>query len=153
MGKVESRINELKIAFPRAPKSVAAYIRTEQTGQLVFAARQPAMVNGELISKGLLGQDFEIDEANKAARICNLNALTASKGIIGDFDRIKQRVKIVGYAASLPTFTQQHAIVNGASELLLGILSENRIHARSAVGMAVLAMNASVGIELSLEVE
>jgi enamine deaminase RidA (YjgF/YER057c/UK114 family) len=153
MGKVESRINELKIALPEAPKPVAAYISAKQTGKLVFTAGQLPMVNGELISKGLLGQDVEIDEANKAARICTLNALAAIKGVIGDLDRIKQIVRVVGYVASVPTFTQQPAVVNGASELLLEIFGENGKHVRSAVGMAVLPLNASVEIELTVEVE
>ena len=153
MGKIESRINELKIVLPDAPKPVAAYIPAKQTGKLVFTAGQLPMVNGELISKGLLGQDVEIDEANKAARICTLNALAAIKGVIGDLDRIKQIVRVVGYVASVPTFIQQPAVVNGASELLLEIFGENGKHARSAVGMAVLPLNASVEIELTVEVE
>ena len=153
MGKVESRINELKLALPGAPKPVAAYIPAKQTGKLVFTAGQLPMVNGELVSKGLLGQDVEIDEANKAARICTLNALAAIKGVIGDLDRIKQIVRVVGYVASVPTFTQQPAVVNGASELLLEIFGENGKHARSAVGMAVLPLNASVEIELTVEIE
>jgi enamine deaminase RidA (YjgF/YER057c/UK114 family) len=153
VGKVESRINELKITLPEVPKPVAAYIPAKQTGKLVFTAGQLPMVNGELISKGLLGQDVEIDEANKAARICTLNALAAIKGVIGDLDRIKQIVRVVGYVASVPTFTQQPAVVNGSSELLLEIFGENGKHARSAVGMTVLPLNASVEIELTVEVE
>jgi enamine deaminase RidA (YjgF/YER057c/UK114 family) len=153
MGKVESKLSELKLSLPDAPKPVAAYIPAKQTGNLVFTAGQLPMVNGELISKGLLGQDVEIDEANKAARICTLNALAAIKGVIGDLDRIKQIVRVVGYVASVPTFTQQPAVVNGASELLLEIFGENGKHARSAVGMAVLPLNASVEIELTVEVE
>jgi enamine deaminase RidA (YjgF/YER057c/UK114 family) len=153
MGKLESRLNQLKLALPAVPKPVAAYIPAKQSGKLVFTAGQLPMVNGELISKGLLGQDVDIDEANNAARICTLNALAAIKGVIGDLDRIKQIVRVVGYVASVPTFTQQPAVVNGASELLLEIFGENGKHARSAVGMAVLPLNASVEIELTVEVE
>jgi enamine deaminase RidA (YjgF/YER057c/UK114 family) len=153
MGKVESIINELKLSLPDVPKPVASYIPAKQTGNLVFTAGQLPMLNGELISKGLLGQDVEIEEANKAARICTLNALAAIKGVIGDLDRIKQIVRVVGYVASVPTFTQQPAVVNGASELLLEVFGENGKHARSAVGMAVLPLNASVEIELTVEVE
>ena len=153
MGKVESKLNELKLSLPDAPKPVAAYIPAKQTGNLVFTAGQLPMVSGELISKGLLGQDVEVDEANKAARICTLNALAAIKGVIGDLDRIKNIVRVVGYVASVPTFTQQPAVVNGASELLLEIFGENGKHARSAVGMAVLPLNASVEIELTVEIE
>ena len=150
---IEQKLKELNLELPDAPKPVAAYIPAKQTGNLVFTAGQLPMVNGELISKGLLGQDVEIDEANKAARICTLNALAAIKGVIGDLDRIKQIVRVVGYVASVPTFTQQPAVVNGASELLLEIFGENGKHARSAVGMAVLPLNASVEIELTVEVE
>ena len=153
MPNYEKIINDLGLKLPDAPKPVAAYIPAKQTGNLVFTAGQLPMVNGELISKGLLGQDVEIDEANKAARICTLNALAAIKGVIGDLDRIKQIVRVVGYVASVPTFTQQPAVVNGASELLLEIFGENGKHARSAVGMAVLPLNASVEIELTVEVE
>ncbi len=153
MANTESRMKEMGLALPEAPKPVAAYIPAKQSGNLVFTAGQLPMVNGELISKGLLGQDVEIDEANKAARICTLNALAAIKGLIGDLDRIKQIVRVVGYVASVPTFTQQPAVVNGASELLLEIFGENGKHARSAVGMAVLPLNASVEIELTVEVE
>jgi enamine deaminase RidA (YjgF/YER057c/UK114 family) len=153
VANIESRIKEIGFSLPEAPKPVAAYIPAKQTGNLVFTAGQLPMVNGELISKGLLGQDVEIDEANKAARICTLNALAAIKRVIGDLDRIKQIVRVVGYVASVPTFTQQPAVVNGASELLLEIFGENGKHARSAVGMAVLPLNASVEIELTVEIE
>jgi enamine deaminase RidA (YjgF/YER057c/UK114 family) len=150
---IESRLKEIGLSLPDAPKPVAAYIPAKQTGNLVFTAGQLPMVNGELISKGLLGQNVEIDEAYKAARICTLNALAAIKGVIGDLDRIKQIVRVVGYVASVPTFTQQPAVVNGTSELLLEIFGENGKHARSAVGIAVLPLNASVEIELTVEIK
>ena len=153
MGDIELKIKKLGLTLPEAPKPVAAYIPAKQSGNLVFTAGQLPMVNGELVSKGLLGQDVEIEEANKAARICTLNALAAIKGFIGYLDRIKQIVRVVGYVASVPTFTQQPAVVNGASELLLEIFGEAGKHARSAVGMAVLPLNASVEIELTVEVE
>jgi len=153
MSIVENKLKVLNLTLPEAPKPVAAYIPAKQSGKLVFTAGQLPMVNGELISKGLLGQDVEIDEANKAARICTLNALAAIKGVIGDLDRIKQIVRVVGYVASVPTFTQQPAVVNGASELLLEIFGEDGKHARSAVGMSVLPLNASVEIELTVEVK
>jgi enamine deaminase RidA (YjgF/YER057c/UK114 family) len=153
LGKIDSRLKELIIFLPETPKPLAAYIPAKQTGHLVFTAGQLPIVNGELISKGLLGQDVEIIDANNAARICTLNALAAIKGVIGDLDRIKQIVRVVGYVASVPTFTQQPAVVNGASELLLEIFGENGKHARSAVGIAVLPLNASVEIELTVEVE
>jgi enamine deaminase RidA (YjgF/YER057c/UK114 family) len=151
--KIELKLVQLGIILPVIPKPIASYLPAMQTGNLVFTAGQLPMVEGELISKGLLGLDVEIDEANKAARICTLNALAAIKGVIGDLDRVKQIVRVVGYVASVSTFTQQPAVVNGASELLLEIFGENGKHARSAVGMAVLPLNASVEIELTVEIE
>jgi enamine deaminase RidA (YjgF/YER057c/UK114 family) len=153
MGSIENKLEQMGLSLPEAPKPVAAYISAKQSGKLVFTAGQLPMVDGELISKGLLGQDIEVEQANKAARICTLNALSAIKGVIGDLDRIKQIVRVVGYVASVPTFTQQPAVVNGASELLLEIFGEAGKHARSAVGMAVLPLNASVEIELTVEVD
>ena len=153
MSRIESKLKELGILLPEPAKPVAAYIPAKQSGKLVFTAGQLPMVKGELTSTGLLGQDVEVEEANKAARVCTLNALAAIKGVIGDLDRIKQIVRVVGYVASVPTFTQQPAVVNGASELLLEIFGETGKHARSAVGMAVLPLNASVEIELTVEVE
>jgi enamine deaminase RidA (YjgF/YER057c/UK114 family) len=153
MSKIEKKLEQMGLNLPETPKPVAAYIPAKQSGKLVFTAGQLPMVKGELISMGFLGQDVEISEANKAARICTLNALAAIKGVIGDLDRIKQIVRVVGYVASVPTFTQQPAVVNGASELLLEIFGENGKHARSAVGMAALPLNASVEIELTVEVE
>jgi enamine deaminase RidA (YjgF/YER057c/UK114 family) len=119
MSKIESKMQYLGIQLPEAPKPVAAYIPAKQSGKLVFTAGQLPMVDGDLVSKGLLGQDVEVEGANKAARICTLNALAAIKGVIGDLDRIKQIVRVVGYVASVPTFTQQPTVVNGASELLV----------------------------------
>jgi enamine deaminase RidA (YjgF/YER057c/UK114 family) len=153
MENIEDRLNELGIVIPDAPKPVAAYIPAKKVGNLIFTAGQLPIVNGDLISRGLLGQDVEIEEANNAARICTINALAAIKGVIGDLDQIQQIVRVVGYVASVPTFTQQPAVVNGASELLLEIFGDNGKHARSAVGMAVLPLNASVEIELTVEVK
>ena len=153
MSEIEVKIGQIGLNLPDIPIPLAAYIPAKQTGNLVFTAGQLPMVNGELITKGLLGQGIEIEDAKNAARICTLNALAAIKGVIGDLDRIKQVVRVVGYVASVPTFTQQPAIVNGASELLLEIFGEKGKHARSAVGMAVLPLNASVEIELTVEVE
>jgi enamine deaminase RidA (YjgF/YER057c/UK114 family) len=153
MSLIEAKLKALNIELPEAPKPLAAYIPAKQAGQLVFTAGQLPMVNGELFSKGLLGKDVEIEEANKAARICTLNALAAIKGLIGDLDRIKQVVRVVGYVASVSSFTQQPAVINGASELLLEIFGEKGKHARSAVGMAVLPLNASVEVELTVEID
>lgn len=153
MSNFENRLNEIGLVLPEVIKPVAAYIPAKQAGKLVFTAGQLPIVSGDLVSKGLLGQNVEVEEAYQAARICTLNALAAIKGLIGDLDRIKQVVRVVGYVASVPTFTQQPAVVNGSSELLLEIFGEVGKHARSAIGIAVLPLNSSVEIELTVEIE
>jgi len=153
LSRIESKIQMLGLILPEIPKPLASYVPAKQSGKLVFTAGQLPLVEGDLVSKGLLGQDVLVEEAHKAAQICTLNALAAIKGVIGDLDRINQVVKVVGYVASTSTFTQQPAVINGASELLLEIFGEAGKHARSAVGMAVLPLNASVEVELIVEVD
>ena len=153
MGKVEDRLKSLGMVLPEVPAPLAAYIPAKKTGQVIFTAGQLPLLKGELICKGLLGQDVDVEQAYQAARICTLNALAAIKGVVKDLDQIVQVVRVVGYVASTSTFTQQPAIVNGASELLLEIFGEVGKHARSALGVASLPLNASVEIELTVEVK
>jgi enamine deaminase RidA (YjgF/YER057c/UK114 family) len=153
MGKVEDRLKSLGMVLPEVPAPLAAYVPAKKVGQVIFTAGQLPLLKGELICKGLLGQDVDIEQAYQAARICTLNALAAIKGVVKDLDQIVQVVRVVGYVASTSTFTQQPAIVNGASELLLEIFGEVGKHARSAVGVASLPLNASVEIELTVEVK
>jgi enamine deaminase RidA (YjgF/YER057c/UK114 family) len=153
MGKVEDRLKSLGMVLPEAPAPLAAYIPAKKMGQVIFTAGQLPLLKGELICKGLLGQDVDVEQAYQAARICTLNALAAIKGVVKDLDQVAQVVRVVGYVASTSTFTQQPAIVNGASELLLEIFGEVGKHARSAIGVASLPLNASVEIELTVEVK
>jgi enamine deaminase RidA (YjgF/YER057c/UK114 family) len=152
MSKIEHKIIELGLVLPTPSKPLASYVPAKKSGSLVFTAGQLPMVDGVLVAQGFLGKNVEIEDAYQAARICTLNALAAIKDVIGDLDQIKQIVRVVGYVASVPEFTQQPAVVNGASELLLEIFGENGKHARSAVGMAVLPLNAAVEIELTVEI-
>ena len=153
MGKVEDRLKSLGLVLPEVPAPLAAYVPAKKVGQVIFTAGQLPLLKGELICKGLLGQDVDVEQAYQAARICTLNALAAIKGVVKDLDQIVQVVRVVGYVASTSTFTQQPAIVNGASELLLEIFGEVGKHARSAIGVASLPLNASVEIELTVEVK
>ena len=153
MSQVEDRLKSLGMVLPEVPAPLAAYVPAKKIGQVIFTAGQLPLLKGELICKGLLGQDVDVEQAYQAARICTLNALAAIKGVVKDLDQIVQVVRVVGYVASTSTFTQQPAIVNGASELLLEIFGEVGKHARSAVGVASLPLNASVEIELTVEVK
>ena len=153
MSEIENRIKNLGLVLPEVSAPLAAYIPAKKTGHVIFTAGQLPLLKGELICKGLLGQDVDVEQAYQAARICTLNALAAIKGVVKDLDQIVQVVRVVGYVASTSTFTQQPAVVNGASELLLEIFGEVGKHARSAVGVASLPLNASVEIELTVEVK
>ena len=150
--KTETKIKELGFNLPEIVTPIASYVPAKQVGNLIFTSGQLPMVKGELISTGLLGKEIEIEEGIRAAQVCTLNGLAAIKGLIGDLDQIKQIVRVVGYVASNPNFSQQPAVVNGASNLLLEIFGEAGKHARSAVGMVALSLNASVEIELTVEV-
>jgi enamine deaminase RidA (YjgF/YER057c/UK114 family) len=152
MNSVEEKLEKLGIKLPEISAPVAVYIPAKRAGNLIFTAGQLPIVNGELFATGLIKGESDIDKAKVAARVCTLNALAAIKGVIGNLDEIKNIVRVVGYVASSSDFTKQPAIVNGASELLLEIFGENGKHARSAVGVAVLPLNASVEIELTVEI-
>ena len=152
MSIIEKKLIQLGLSLPEVPKPVAAYVPAKRINNLVFTAGQLPMIKGSIICAGILGDNVEIEDANKAAQICTLNALAAIKGLVEDLDNIKQIVRVVGYVASAKNFTQQPAVVNGASELLLELFGENGKHARSAVGVAVLPLNAAVEIELTVEI-
>ena len=152
LSNIEKKLIQLGLSLPEVPKPVAVYVPAKRINNLIFTAGQLPMINGSIVCAGILGHDVEIVDANKAAQICTLNALAAIKGLVEDLDNIKQIVRVVGYVASANNFTQQPAVINGASELLLELFGDNGKHARSAVGVAVLPLNAAVEIELTVEV-
>jgi enamine deaminase RidA (YjgF/YER057c/UK114 family) len=147
-----AKIQALGITLPEVAKPAGAYVPAVQSGNLVFTAGQIPLVEGKLIATGKVGKEISVEQARDIARICALNAVAAVKGVIGDLDRVKKVVKVVGFVASAPEFTQQPQVVNGASELLEQIFGEAGIHARSAVGVAVLPLDAPVEVELIVEI-
>ena len=147
-----AKIRELGITLPEVAKPAGAYVPAVQSGNLVFTAGQIPLVEGKLVATGKVGKEISVEQAKDIARICALNALAAIKGVVGDLDRVKKVVKVVGFVASTPDFTQQPQVINGASELLEQIFGENGIHARSAVGVAVLPLDAPVEVELIVEI-
>lgn len=147
-----AKIQALGITLPEVAKPAGAYVPAVQSGNLVFTAGQIPLVEGKLIATGKVGKEISVEQARDIARICALNAVAAVKGVIGDLDRVKKVVKVVGFVASAPEFTQQPQVVNGASELLEQIFGESGIHARSAVGVAVLPLDAPVEVELIVEI-
>ncbi len=152
MASVEQRLTELGYTLPASSKPLAAYIPAVQTGNLVFTSGQLPMVEGNLVQSGKVGSEVTPERAKELATICALNALAAIKMAIGDLDKVKRVVKVVGFVASAPDFTGQPGVVNGASEFLGEVFQDAGIHARSAVGVAVLPLDAPVEIELIVEV-
>jgi enamine deaminase RidA (YjgF/YER057c/UK114 family) len=152
MSLVEQKIAELGLSLPESSKPLAAYIPAVQTGNLVFTSGQLPMVAGKLTHTGKVGSEVSAETAKELAQVCALNALAAIKLVIGDLDRIQRVVKLVGFVASAPDFSSQPAVVNGASEFLGQVLGDKGIHARSAVGVAVLPLDAPVEVELIVEV-
>lgn len=148
---VETRLQELGLELPGVAAPVAAYVPAVISGSLVYTSGQLPFVNGGLPAAGKVGAEVSAQDAASYAAICAVNALAAIKAQIGDLDRISRIVKVVGFVASEPSFTGQPAVINGASELLGRVFGEAGSHARSAVGVAVLPLDAPVEIEMIVE--
>ena len=152
MSQIEQRIIDLGFLLPETAKPLAAYIPAVQSGNLVFTSGQLPMIAGSLAETGKVGGSVSPERAKELATVCALNALAAVKTVIGDLDKIKRIVKVVGFVSSVPEFSGQPGVVNGASEFLGEVFGDKGIHARSAVGVAVLPLDAPVEIELIVEV-
>ena len=152
MSLVEQKIAELGLSLPESSKPLAAYIPAVQSGHLVFTSGQLPMRDGQLLRTGKVGKEVSLEDAKALAETCALNALAAIKMTVGDLDKIQRVVKVVGFVASAPDFTGQPSVVNGASEFLGRVFGDSGIHARSAVGVAVLPLDAPVEVELIVEI-
>ena len=152
--KIEQRIQELGITLPPSPQPKAKYIPVKQTGNLLFVSGQlPTNGKGELLYKGKLGQELTLEQGQECARACIINMLAAVKGHTGDLDKISNIVKVQAFVASQTGFDQQHLVTNGASELLGEIFQDNGTHARTAVGINQLPLDAPVEIEAIIELK
>ncbi|MGI5161961.1 RidA family protein [Microbispora sp. CA-102843] len=152
MATPEERLAELGLALPEVVPPLAAYVPAVRTGDHVYTSGQLPLVKGELGVTGKVGAEVSAEEAKEQARICAVNALAAIKALVGDLSQVVRIVKVVGFVASAPGFTGQPQVVNGASELLGEVLGEAGKHARSAVGVAVLPLDAPVEVEVIAEV-
>lgn len=151
MGQISARLNDLGIAIPQVAKPVAAYVPAMTTGNLLYTAGQLPFVDGTLAATGKVGAEVSAAEGAELARICVLNALAAAQSVLGSLETITRVVKVNGYVASHPDFIGQPQVLNGASELLAEIFGDKGLHARAAVGVAVLPLDAPVEVELILE--
>jgi enamine deaminase RidA (YjgF/YER057c/UK114 family) len=152
MSTPEKRLAELGLAVPEVAKPVAAYIPAVRSGNLVFTSGQLPMREGQLVTTGKVGGEVTAEEAVECARQCALNALAAVRAEIGDLSQVKRVVKVVAFVASTPDFTGQPGVANGASELFGDVFGDAGRHARSAVGVPVLPLDAPVEVELVVEV-
>lgn len=152
MATPEQRLEELGLAVPEVPKPVAAYVPAVRSGQHVFTSGQLPMRAGELMAVGKVGGEVSAEEAYDCAQQCALNAIAAVKSIVGELSEVKRVVKVVAFVASTPDFTGQPGVANGASELLGKVFGDAGIHARSAVGVPVLPLDAPVEVEILVEI-
>lgn len=148
----EQRLTELGLTLPGVVPPVAAYVPAIRTGNYIYTSGQLPMIEGKLPSTGKVGAEVTAEEAKELARQCALNALAAVKAELGDLSLVRRVVKVVGFVASAPDFTGQPGVINGASELLGEVFGESGRHARSAVGVAVLPLDAPVEVEILVEV-
>src|ERR1035437_8735019 len=155
MSAVEARLAALGLTIPGVAMPVAAYLPAVRDGSHIFTSGQLPMVSGALAAVGKVGQGpglVSAEEAKKLAQICALNAIAAVKAVVGDLDKVRV-VKVVGFVASDPAFTGQPGVINGASELLGAAFGDAGVHARSAVGVAVLPLDSPVEVEIIVSVQ
>ena len=152
MSTPEDRVADLGLRLPVVAAPVAAYVPAVRSGAYVYTSGQLPFVDGQLVATGKVGADVDADRAKELAQICALNALAAVRSVVGDLSTVIRVVKLVGFVASAPDFTGQPGVVNGASELLGAVFGDAGKHARSAVGVAVLPLDAPVEIEMIVEV-
>ena len=149
---IDARLLELGITLNEPSQPVGNYVNSVRTGNLIYmAGLGPLGPNGYIIGK--LGQDLSIEEGYDAARYTAISQLTALKAEIGDLNKVKRIVKVFGMVNSIPTFTQQPAVINGFSDLMVAVFGDRGRHARAAVGMVALPMNICVEVEMIVEVE
>jgi len=152
---VEDRLAELGLTVPDVAPPAGAYVPALREGNLVFTSGQLPMVSGDLAQTGKVGDGPDLvvaDDAKALARTCALNAIAAVQSVVGDLDSVTRVVKVVGFVASDPSFTGQPGVINGASELLGTAFGDAGVHARSAVGVAVLPLDSPVEVEIVVAV-
>jgi enamine deaminase RidA (YjgF/YER057c/UK114 family) len=152
MATPEERVSELGLAIPEVPKPVAAYVPAVRTGNHIYTSGQLPMQDGRLLMTGKVGGEVSAEDGTACAQRCALNAIAAVKSVIGDLSSVVRVVKVVAFIASTPDFTGLPGVANGASELIGKVFGDAGQHARSAVGVPVLPLDAPVEVEMVVEV-
>ena len=151
--RIRQRLTELGLELPSVAAPGAAYVPAVRSGDHVLTSGQLPFIDGSLPRTGKVGAEVTAEQAAELAATSCLNALAAIEDLVGSLDQIVRVVKLTGFVASDPSFTGQPAVINGASELLGEVFGERGAHARSAVGVAVLPMDAPVELELQVEIQ
>ena len=150
---IEEKISSLGLSLPTAAAPVAAYVPAVKSGNLVFTAGQLPVVDGKLLKEGKVGRDVTAEEVKELAQICALNALAAIS-LVADLDQIERVIRVGGFVNCAPGFTAIPGVINGASEFLIKIFGDvNGKHARTAVGVAELPLNAPVEVEVIVQLK
>ena len=148
----EARLTAMGVTLPTPPAPAASYIPTLKTGQLLFVSGQISNLPGGETHVGKLGQDLDVAEGQKAARVCAINILANLKAALGDLEKVKRVVKLTGFVNCTPDFTEPHLVMNGCSDFIIEVLGERGKHTRSAVGMGTLPLGVAVEVEAIVEV-
>jgi enamine deaminase RidA (YjgF/YER057c/UK114 family) len=149
---IEKRLSDLGVTLPTPAAPAANYVPFVRSGNLLFTAGQLPLKDGKLQVAGLVGKDVDTAGGQEGAKLCAINILAQAKAALGDLEKIVRVVKITVFVASTADFTEQHLVANGASDFLAAALGERGKHARAAVGMASLPLNAAVEVEAIIEV-
>ncbi len=154
MPSPERRLKELGLTLPKPAKPVANYVGFVRTGNLIYVSGQVPVADGKVMVTGLLGRDVSVEEGAKAARQCAINIIAQlNEAVAGDLTRIARIVKLTGFVACVPEFTDQPKVINGASDLFGEVFGDRGKHARAAVGVSALPLNSAVEVEAIAEVE
>ena len=151
--KIEAKLKEMGLALPPVQPAVASYIPYVRVGELLFLAGTVGERDGKPPFAGKVGAEVTLEQAREAARQCGLNHLAAMKAALGDLDRVERIVRLIGYVNSAPGFQQQPWVINGESDLYIALWGEQGRHARAALGISELALNAPVETEVIVQVK
>ena len=152
-GKIDARLKELGITLPEAPMPVANYVPFVRSGNLLFVSGQVPMEGGKPQFIGKLGDNFKIEDGQKAARLCALNVIAQVRAALGgDLDKVKRCVRVGGFVNCMPEFGDQPQVVNGASDVFVQVFGDAGKHARAAVGVSALPRGVAAEVEAIFEV-
>lgn len=149
---IKEKLDTLGITLPTPPKPAGSYIPVVRTGNLVFVSGQIPIKDGKILYSGKVTKDLSIEDAQKGARLCAINALAQLNSEFGNLEKISKIVRVSGFVNSPPEFTEQPKVINGASDLLFEIFEEKGQHTRVAVGVSSLPLNSAVEIDLIVEI-